>query len=40
MWCDFDRLCPADRGSVWERVQRDPAAAPFLALDAAEEEST
>jgi hypothetical protein len=37
-WCDFDRLCPVDRGSVWERVEADPATAPFLALDGSDTE--
>ena len=32
-YCDFDRLCPVDRGRAWERVSDDPATAPFLALD-------
>ena len=33
-WCDFDRLCPVDRGSAWERIESDPATEPFHALDA------
>jgi RecB family exonuclease len=37
-WCDFDRLCPVDRGSLWERVEADPASAPFRALDPSAEE--
>jgi hypothetical protein len=32
-YCDFDRLCPVDRGSAWDRVAEDPAAAAFHALD-------
>jgi ATP-dependent helicase/nuclease subunit B len=32
-WCDFDRLCPVERGSIWERVELDPATAPFLDLE-------
>ena len=32
-YCDFDRLCPVDRGRAWERVRDDPATGPFLALD-------
>ncbi len=38
--CDFDVLCPVDRGTVWERKSEGPAYAPFhdLANDAADEE--
>ena len=32
MWCDFDRLCPVDRGTAWERIAHDPASAPLRAL--------
>jgi RecB family exonuclease len=33
LWCEFDRLCPVDRGAAWERVAEDAAAAAFVALD-------
>jgi RecB family exonuclease len=32
-YCPYDRLCPADRFSAWERTIGDDAVAPFLALD-------
>jgi RecB family exonuclease len=38
-YCDFDRLCPVDRGRAWERVRDDPATAPFLALGLEAEET-
>jgi hypothetical protein len=31
-FCPYDRLCPADRFSAWERTIEDDAVAPFLAL--------
>ena len=37
-WCDFDRLCPVDRGSVWERVRADPDTVPFLGLRVSDDE--
>jgi hypothetical protein len=31
-YCDFDRLCPRDRGAHWEAKQDDEAAQSFVAL--------
>ena len=31
-YCEFDRLCPVDRGTAWERIADDEAVAPFLSL--------
>jgi ATP-dependent helicase/nuclease subunit B len=31
-YCDFDRLCPRDRGAHWESKQGDPANETFVAL--------
>ena len=31
-YCDFDRLCPRDRGAHWEAKQDDPANESFVAL--------
>lgn len=31
-YCDFDRICPTDRQSEWERVRTDPALAPIEIL--------
>jgi len=38
-WCEFDRLCPLDRGRAWESVEDDPASAPFRALDPTDDEA-
>jgi hypothetical protein len=32
-WCEFDRLCPVDRGAAWERIRDDDATAPYLELE-------
>ena len=31
-YCDFDRLCPRDRGAQWEAKQDDPVTQSFVAL--------
>ncbi|HUP76000.1 MAG TPA: PD-(D/E)XK nuclease family protein [Acidimicrobiales bacterium] len=31
-YCDFDRLCPRDRGAHWEAKQDDPATEAFVVL--------
>lgn len=31
-YCDFDRICPTDRQSEWERVRSDPALTPIDLL--------
>jgi RecB family exonuclease len=31
-YCDFDRLCPRDRGAHWDAKQDDPATESFVAL--------
>ncbi len=31
-FCDFDRICPTDRQSEWERVREDPALTPVEIL--------
>ncbi len=31
-YCEFDRICPADREDEWERVRSDPALADLVAL--------
>ncbi|MEM9566454.1 MAG: PD-(D/E)XK nuclease family protein, partial [Actinomycetota bacterium] len=31
-FCDFDRICPTDRQSEWERVRADPALTPVEVL--------
>ena len=31
-YCDFDRICPTDRQSEWERVRSDTALAPIELL--------
>ena len=31
-YCDFDRVCPASRRTLWERKQSSPQAAPYLKL--------
>ena len=31
-YCDFDRICPADREDEWERVRSDPALAEVVRL--------
>ncbi|MEX2254778.1 MAG: PD-(D/E)XK nuclease family protein, partial [Acidimicrobiia bacterium] len=36
-FCDFDRLCPVDRGTAWGRIRDDEAAAPFRALELPDE---
>lgn len=39
-YCDFDRICPTDRQSEWERVQADDALTPIdLLLGRADEEA-
>jgi hypothetical protein len=38
-YCDFDRICPTDRQSEWERVQSDDALTPIdLLLGRVEEQ--
>lgn len=37
-WCPYEPICPPDRDRIWERKQRDPAVAPYLALAHSEEE--
>ena len=32
MFCEFDRLCPVDRGTAWERVANEDAAARYVDL--------
>ncbi len=32
MFCEFDRLCPVDRGAAWERVANEDAAARYVDL--------
>ncbi len=32
MYCPYDRLCPLDRGTAWERQSEDAATAPFRRL--------
>jgi RecB family exonuclease len=32
LYCPYDRLCPLDRGSAWERQSSDEAMEPFLRL--------
>jgi hypothetical protein len=31
-YCDFDRVCPTDRQSEWERIEQDPALTPIDRL--------
>ena len=31
-FCDFQRVCPADKRRLWERKQNSPQAAPYIAL--------
>jgi RecB family exonuclease len=33
MYCPYDRLCPLDRGTAWERQSRDEATEPFRRLE-------
>lgn len=35
-YCDFDQLCPVDRGTVWDRKCEDPAFDGYLALELAD----
>lgn len=32
VFCDFDRVCPADRDVLWERKRQDPSLKPYLGL--------
>jgi hypothetical protein len=31
-WCDFDRICPANRAEQWNRSAADPALGTYVAL--------
>jgi hypothetical protein len=31
-YCDFDRVCPVDRGAQWERKRTDPRIGEYVAL--------
>lgn len=33
LWCPYDRLCPVDRGTAWERQSADPDIAAFWKLE-------
>jgi len=33
LWCPFDRLCPVERGTAWERQSSDAGMAPFWSLE-------
>jgi RecB family exonuclease len=33
-WCEYDRICPADRDRAWLRLQNAPALKPYVVLGA------
>lgn len=37
-YCPYDRVCPGDRQAAWERVQVDPALAPYRRLAGSDDE--
>jgi ATP-dependent helicase/nuclease subunit B len=37
LWCPYDRLCPLDRGTAWERQSSDEAMDPFWRLELRDE---
>ena len=37
-WCDYDRVCGADRSDAWQRLASGDAVAPYIALAPAEPE--
>jgi ATP-dependent helicase/nuclease subunit B len=37
LWCPYDRLCPVDRGTAWERQSSDEAVEPFWRLELGDE---
>ncbi len=39
-YCDFDTLCPARRGDIWQRKQSDGLLAEYLSLSATSEEAS
>jgi hypothetical protein len=40
MWCPYDRVCPPDRLSAWDRNRGDPAVGSFIALAPDQEDET
>ena len=39
-YCDFNTLCPARRGEMWERKKSDPLLAGYLSLSTSDEEES
>ena len=35
-YCEYDRICPADRDRAWLRVEQAPALQPYIELGAPE----